>query len=193
MQEKRKRRPGGGRKPKPGEKRKLVTVRMLPSLKRQLEQAAQANKRSFTAELEFRAAKPAQATPLRPAHIIALGDVVMMLATLIENPAPAPEGEQYAHAGAGSWLTPKGGIALRAALDPVLRYISPEPEGPLPATEGTGVGRLTPEQEAQDIGIGEAIKLTDALKLLKRVTPARSSFEALQGFLQGFLSFQNRR
>jgi hypothetical protein len=190
MQEKRKRRPGGGRKPTPGEKRKIVAIRMLPSLKRQLEQAAQANKRSFTAELEFRAAKPAQATPLRPAHITALGDVVMILAALVENPAPAPEGEQPVagagsrigdlpthHAGAGSWLTPKGGIALRAALDRVLQYLSPS------------LAHLGEHIEPEGIGHSEANKLVDALKLQKQITQARSAFEALQGFL----SFQNRR
>jgi hypothetical protein len=193
MPEKRKRRPGGGRKPKPGEKRKLVALRMLPSLKRQLEHAAAAHKRSFNAEIEFRLMRPSQVPSLRPAHIAGLGDAVMMLAALIEGRPDQP--------GAGPWLTPSGGIALRAGLDRLLTHFSSSPEKP-----------IEPDPAAEDIGRTEAGKLISAIELQRQVMRTQydpadqaplvegdgrvsaghvpESWRAFQRFL---VAFQNRR
>ena len=112
----RRRRPGGGRKPR-GEfsgKSAVFSTRITPQTRKQLDRAAADNDRSLSQEIEHRLRESFYPDQKRPARIRALGEMVKLTAEIIEQATGA------------AWLA-DGFTAgsLRHALDFLIDHFGP--------------------------------------------------------------------
>jgi hypothetical protein len=122
----RKRAPGGGRKPA-GEfkgKSAAITTRITPTTRAGLEQAAIANRRSLSQEIEARLVESAYADRDRAKPVRALGELAKTIAEDIEQLTGT------------NWLAdPFTAETTRSAIDRMLFHFGPRQDGeiPLPA------------------------------------------------------------